>query len=88
VECQFPPGFLYHRRPDESYAWVVERLRPDVYVEDDGESIGGEVEMATPHLSAEARSRITCIVVPEFGGIGHLPAGLAELTEWAQMQAQ
>jgi hypothetical protein len=75
----FPPGPLYHRGPDESYAQVVERVRPDIYIEDDCESIGGEAEMATPRLGAEARSRITCIIVLEFGGIDHLPDDPAEL---------
>jgi hypothetical protein len=75
----FPPGLLYHRGSDESYAQVVERFGPDVYIEDDCESIGGEAEMATPYLSAEARSQITCIVVPEFGGIDHLADAPAEL---------
>ena len=75
----FAPGLLYHGGPDESYARVVERVGPDVYIEDDCESIGGEAEMATPHLNAEVRSQITCIVVPEFGGIDHLPDNPAAL---------
>lgn len=68
----FPPGTLYYRGPGESYAQVVERVGPDVLIEDDCESIGGAEEMASPHLSPEARARITAIVVPEFGGIDHL----------------
>jgi hypothetical protein len=83
----FPPGPLYHRSPNESYAQVVERVHPDVYVEDDCESIGGEAEMATPHLGAKTRSRIACIVVPEFGGIDHLPDNPTELARWSQRHA-
>ena len=64
---------------------MVERLAPDVFIEDDSESIGGEVEMASPHLSATARVHIACIVVPEFGGIDHLPDDPAELMAWSQM---
>lgn len=80
----FPPGPLNHRGPTETYAEVVERLAPDVYIEDDCESISGEAEMATPHLSPAARARIACIVVPEFGGIDHLPDDPAELIGWSQ----
>jgi hypothetical protein len=78
----FPPGSLYHRGPTESYAQVVERVTPDVLIEDDCESIGGEAEMASPHLSFEARARTWTIVVPEFGGIDHLPDDPAQLTGW------
>jgi hypothetical protein len=83
-QLDVPPGSLHHRGPGETYAGVVERLSPDVLVEDDCESIGGEVEMATPHLSASARARIACIVVPEFGGIDHLPDDPAELVRLGQ----
>jgi hypothetical protein len=78
----FPPGPLCHRGPDETYAQAVERVAPDVYVEDDCESIGGEVEMAAPHLSAEARARIKTIVIPEFFGIDHLPDDPQQLLTW------
>ncbi len=84
----FPPGPLYHRGPGETYAQVVERLSPDVLIEDDCESIGSEAEMASPHLSDAARARIACIVVPEFGGIDHLPDDPAELVSWSQQHAQ
>jgi len=80
----FPPGALHHRGPGETYAEFVERLAPDVYIEDDCESIGGEVEMATPHMSASACARTACIVVPEFGGIDHLPDDPADLVTWSQ----
>ena len=78
----FPPGPLYHRGPGETYAAVVERVSPDVLIEDDCESIGGAAEMATPHLDATARARTTAIVVPEFGGIDHLPDDATALAAW------
>jgi hypothetical protein len=80
----FPPGLLHHRGPTETYAEVVERVWPDVLIEDDCESIGGEVEMATPYLSTHARAHIACIVVPEFGGIDHLPDNPANLPTWSE----
>jgi hypothetical protein len=84
----FPPGMLYHRGPDQSYAQVVERVAPDVYVEDDCESIGGEVEIAVPYLSAAARARIKTIVVPEFGGIDFLPDDPQQLLSWGDEHGQ
>lgn len=79
----FPPGPLHHRGPNETYADVVVRLAPDVLIEDDCESIGGATEMATPHLPAAARERIVTIVMPEFGGIDHLPDDAAALAAGA-----
>jgi hypothetical protein len=74
----FPPGRLLFRRAGESYAAVVERNLPDVLIEDDCESIGA-AEMTYPRLSAEARSRIAWVVVPEFGGFGDLPDSVHDL---------
>lgn len=78
----FPPGTLHHRGPDETYAMVVERVGSDVLIEDDCESIGGAAEMATPHLSPEARTHFKATVVPEFGGIDRLPDDPAQLLSW------
>ncbi len=75
----FPDGPLYFRREGERYSDVAERVRPDVLVEDDCESIGGEAEMTYPHIRPEFKSRITSITVPEFGGIDHLPDDLEAL---------
>lgn len=46
---------------------------PDVLIEDDCESIGGEKEMVYPHIKPELRTKIKSIVVEEFEGIDHLP---------------
>jgi len=69
----FPRGRVLFRRRGETYAQVAERILPDVIVEDDCQSIGGEREMTYPHISAPLRSRIRSVVVPEFAGIDHLP---------------
>jgi len=69
----FPRGAVHHRRDAETYADVVARVEPDVLIEDDCESIGGAAEMVSPHLSPDLRSRITSVVVLEFGGIDGLP---------------
>jgi hypothetical protein len=75
----FPAGPIYFRHGSESYADVAAGVRPDILVEDDCESIGGEAEMTAPHLPAELRRRIISIVVPEFGGIDDLPDDIRAL---------
>jgi hypothetical protein len=69
----FPEGQLYFRGPTQSYAQVAEEINPDVIVEDDCESIGGEKEMIHPNMAPSFRLRIKSIVVKEFSGIDHLP---------------
>lgn len=75
----FPDGSIFFRRSGEEYGDVAERILPDVLIEDDCESIGGEAEMTYPHLQSEAKARIKSIVVPEFDGIDDLPTNLSEL---------
>jgi hypothetical protein len=79
----FPNGQIFYRRTGEEYKDVVERIRPlpDVIVEDDCESIGGEVEMVYPNLRPELKNRINSIVVKEFGGIDCVPDRISELTK-------
>jgi hypothetical protein len=69
----FPAGQILFRLQGEDYKDVAERALPDVIVEDDCESIGGEVEMTYPHIRSEIKTRIISVVVKEFGGIDHLP---------------
>lgn len=76
---QFPEGQVFFRQPGESYQDVVRRVLPDVLIEDDCESIGGEQEMISPYLDADLRTTITALVVKEFEGIDHLPDDLARL---------
>ncbi len=76
----FPPGQVLFRRQDESYAAIVEKIVPDVFIEDDCESIGGRAEMVSPFIRPDIASRIRIIVVPEFGGIDSLPGDIMELT--------
>ena len=63
----------------EAYKDVAERVMPDILIEDDCESIGGEVEMTYPHIREDLKPKIKSIVVKEFQGIDHLPDLLAEL---------
>ena len=75
----FPEGELLYRQEGEAYKDVAERVLPDVLVEDDCESIGGEDEMTYPHVRPELKTRIKSVVVPEAGGIDHLPDDIATL---------
>ncbi|OGG21367.1 hypothetical protein A3D03_05605 [Candidatus Gottesmanbacteria bacterium RIFCSPHIGHO2_02_FULL_40_13] len=70
---------LLYRKQGEQYKDVAERLLPDIIVEDDCESIGGEIEMTYPHIRADLKSKIKSIIVKEFGGIDHLPNDIKEL---------
>ena len=79
----FPEGQIFFRRDREEYKDVVERIRPlpDVIVEDDCESIGGNTEMVYPNLGSELRNRIKSIVVREFEGIDNAPDKISELVK-------
>lgn len=75
----FPKGEIYHRQTGESYADIAEKIMPDILVEDDCESIGGEKEMTYTAINPELKSKIKQIVVKEFEGIDHLPDDIIKL---------
>jgi len=79
TKYHFPEGELLFRKGKETYGDVTEQAAPDLIVEDDCESIGGEGEMTYPQMKAELKARIKSVIVREFGGIDHLPDSLAEL---------
>jgi hypothetical protein len=81
-EHSLPDGELLFRRAREEYKDVAERASPDVIIEDNCESIGGEEEMAYPHIKKELKPRIKSIVVKEFGGIDHLPGNITDLLNY------
>jgi hypothetical protein len=55
----FPDGQIFFRQDDEGYGEVAERLMPDILVEDDCESIGGESEMTYTHIKPELQAKIS-----------------------------
>jgi hypothetical protein len=69
----FPDGQLLFRQKNEEYKDVVERIIPDVLIEDDCESIGGKNEMTITHVKPKVKKKVTSIRIKEFGGIDHLP---------------
>ena len=78
----FPKGEIYYRQNGEAYKDVAERVMPDILIEDDCESIGGEAEMTYPHIREDLKPKIKSIVVKEFQGIDNLPDNLAFLLKY------
>ncbi|MBU2082034.1 hypothetical protein KKH14_01255 [Patescibacteria group bacterium] len=75
----FPEGQIFFRHNGESYKDITERIIPDILIEDDCESIGGEKEMTITYVKPEVKQKIRSIVVKEFGGIDNLPGDLNDL---------
>jgi hypothetical protein len=78
-EGKAPEGELLYRKGDEDYGDVAAGALPDVIVEDDCRSIGGEAQMTYPKLKPGLKERVRSVVVPEFAGIDHLPEDPREL---------
>ena len=74
----FPPGRVLARQPGQSYGELAAGELPDVLIEDDCESLGAG-QITYPQIPPDVRGRIRSIVVPEFGGIDHLPDDPREL---------
>lgn len=75
----FPKGQIFYRQNAESYKDIAEKIIPDLLIEDDCESIGGEKEMTITFVKPEVKQRIKSIVVKEFDGIENLPDKLEDL---------
>ena len=70
---------LLYRKNGQEYKDVAEALIPDVFIEDDCASIGGEAEMTYPHINPSLQTKIHSIVVKEFGNIDYLSDNVNEL---------
>ena len=70
---------LSYRQHGKDYKDVAEGLMPDILIEDDCESIGGEKEMTYTHMSNDAKAKVHSITVKEFSGIDYLPDNLGQL---------
>jgi len=75
---KFPIGELLFRKDREEYKDVAERINPDVFIEDDCESIG-EDEITINHVKPSIRKKVKSILIKEFTGINHLPDNILEL---------
>lgn len=75
----FPEGEVLYRKDGESYKGLAEKIIPDVLIEDDCESIGGEKEMTITFVRPDIKRRTKSVVVKEFQGIDHLPDDIKSL---------
>lgn len=78
----FPKGQLLFRKQGEEYKGIAEKIIPNVLIEDDCESIGGEAEMVYPHIRPELKTKIKSIVVKEFEGVDRLPDSAVDLLNY------
>ena len=62
----FPKEYWNIEKWVRNIKMLRKRVMPDVLIEDDCESIGGEIEMSYPHIKDELRARIRSVVVKEF----------------------
>ena len=74
----FPAGVVLSRGKGESYDDVVQRVVPDILIEDDCRSTGSH-DIAYHQLGPKLRQRVTSVIVPQFGGLGELPADVRTL---------
>jgi hypothetical protein len=72
-------GNLLFRKQGQSYEDISEDIMPDILIEDDCESIGGEIEMTYTNIDPENKKNIKHIIVKEFEGIDHLPDNINKL---------
>lgn len=57
------------RKNGEQYGEIVERLKPDILIEDDCASIGGLKKCCITGVKEDIKAKIKSVIVPEFGGI-------------------
>ncbi len=81
-KSEIPDGPVYFRQEGECYADIAERVLPDILVEDDCESIGGEPKMTYPHIRPELKEKMKSVVVKEFSGINLLPDDIISLIKY------
>lgn len=78
----FPKGQLLFRKDGQSYKDIAEEIMPDILIEDDCESIGGEFQMVYPNMSNSSKKLIKSIVLKEFEGIDLLPTNISVLKNY------
>lgn len=73
VKYDFVGTKLYYRRRKEKYRFMVEKIKPNILIEDDCKSIGGAKRMCIERVNPQIKKSIVSIVVKEFKGIDNLP---------------
>jgi hypothetical protein len=84
----FPGTKLLYRKKGQKYRDIVEAVMPDILIEDDCRSIGGQWQMCITHVKPELRAGIKSIVVKEFRGIDHLPDVLDDLLVYNGIESE
>ena len=60
------------RDKKEQYSDLVERIIPDILIEDDCKSIGGEKQWCITNVKEDVKRNIKSIIVEEFNGIDNI----------------
>jgi len=68
-ELSFVGSMVGYRQKGQSYATLIKEEQPDILIEDNCKSIGGEKHMCINQLDEELKKKIKSIVVNEFEGI-------------------
>ncbi|MFD1178104.1 hypothetical protein ACFQ3W_17585 [Paenibacillus puldeungensis] len=72
---------LYYRSKGEEYKDIIERIQPNVLIEDNCKSIGGAWQMCITKVAPQIKEKIVSIVVGEFKGIEDLPRNISAFTQ-------
>lgn len=81
INSGFPGEGLFYRDGKEKYKDIAELLIPTIIIEDDCKNIGGKWQMTITYIREDIKNNIKSIIVPEFGGIDHLPNEINKLLE-------
>lgn len=57
------------REKGEQYSEIVERIKPDILIEDECKSIGGQKEWCITNVREQIKAGIYSIIVSEFRGM-------------------
>jgi len=79
MQYGFPGSKLYFREGKLKYRDIIESVQPDILIEDDCRSIGGNWQMCVTHVAPQIKNSIKSIIVKEFKGIDHLSSSVQNL---------
>lgn len=73
---------LYYRSKGEKYKDIIERIQPNILIEDNCKSIGGAWQMCITKVAPQIKEKIISIVVEEFKGIDNLPRNVSSFNDF------
>ena len=68
-ELGFTGSMVGYRQRNQDYATLIKEELPDILIEDDCESVGGEENMCYNILNEDLKKSVKHIIVKEFNGI-------------------